>query len=93
MKSTLKIALTLYTLLSVVVGTLCTLFVELAYRSFHPADPVIAGIADRLQVAAGVLKASAQGRPAPKQVEARLLQYAMVGSQHPPRADHPQRYL
>ncbi len=75
----LKIALTLFTLLSVVLGTLCTLFTELVYRSFHPRDPVLAGIADRLHVAASVLKASAHGTPAPKPVEARLLQYAMVG--------------
>jgi multidrug resistance protein MdtO len=75
----LKVALTLYILLSVVIGTFCTLFVELVYRSFHPVDPVIAGIADRLHVAAAVLKTSAHGRPPPQKVQARLQQYAMVG--------------
>ncbi len=75
----LKVALTLYTLLSIVVGSLCAAFVELIYRSFHPQDPVIAGVADRLHVAAAVLKAAAEDRPPARPVETRLLQYAMVG--------------
>ncbi len=75
----LKVSLTLYTLLSVIIGTLCTLFVELVYRSFHPRDPVISGVADRLSVAAAMLLAAADGHPPAKAHEARLLQYAMVG--------------
>jgi len=75
----LKLALTLYTLWSVIIGTLSTLFVELVYRSFHPEDPVIAGIADRLHVAGQMLGAAAEGKAPEKSEEARLLQYAMVG--------------
>ena len=74
-----KVSLTLYTLLSVVIGASSTLFVELVYRSFRPEDPVIAGIADRLRVAAEMLHCAAEGRAPAKADGARLLQYAMVG--------------
>ena len=74
-----KVALTLFVLLSVVIGASCTLFVELVYRSFHPQDPVVAGLVDRLRVAAEMLRASAEGRRPALAQEGRLLQYAMVG--------------
>lgn len=75
----LKIALTLYTLLAVIVGALCTLFVEAVYRSFHPEDPVVIGIADRLRVVGRMLHSAAEGTEADTANTARLLQYAMVG--------------
>ncbi len=75
----IKVALTLYTLLSVIIGALSTLFVEAVYRSFHPEDPVLAGIADRLHVAGLMLRCAAEGESPAKADEARLLQYAMVG--------------
>ncbi len=74
-----KVALTLYTLLAVTIGALSTLFVELVYRSFHPQDPVMVGIADRLRAAAGMLHAAAEGHAPERPVESLLLQYAMVG--------------
>ncbi len=74
-----KVSLTLYTLWSVMIGSLCTVFVELVYRSFHPEDPVLAGIADRLEVTAQMLRAAADGKAPAKSQGARLLQYAMVG--------------
>ncbi|RRA47317.1 hypothetical protein D1Y84_02405 [Acidipila sp. EB88] len=75
----LKVALTLYTLLSVIVGVGCTLFVEYVYRAFHPVDPILLGVADRLQVAGETLQAIADVRLPSKPVQSRLLQYAMVG--------------
>ncbi len=74
-----KVALTFYTLLSVIIGSVSTLFVELVYRIFGPQDPVIAGVADRLHSAAGMLGDAANGRPPRKEYETLLLQYAMVG--------------
>jgi multidrug resistance protein MdtO len=74
-----KIDLTLYTMLSVIIGALCTLVVELVYRSFHPADPVITGIADRLAVSGHLLESAAEGKLPRRQEQMRLMQYAMVG--------------
>ena len=76
----LKVSLTLYTLLSVAIGMVCVLAVELVYRSFGPRDPVIAGIADRLHVTAAAMRAVAEASTVPKAAEARLWQYAMVGT-------------
>ncbi len=74
-----KITLTLYTLYTVAIGALCALLVETVYRSFRPADPILAGIADRLRTTGHMLAATADGKEPEKTQRARLTQYAMVG--------------
>jgi multidrug resistance protein MdtO len=76
----IKVALTLYTLLSVAIGAGCATLVEAVYRAFQPSDPVLTGIADRLRVAGEVLRAGGAGNQPESQPRAMLLQYADVGA-------------
>lgn len=75
-----KVALTLYTLLSVAIGAGCAIVVEAVYRTFKPSDPVLMGIADRLRVVGEVLRAASTGAAPALQPRAMLLQYAEVGA-------------
>jgi multidrug resistance protein MdtO len=75
-----KVALTLYTLLSVALGAACATLVETVYRAFQPSDPVLMGIADRLRVVGEVLRAASAGSAPEQQPRAMLLQYAEVGA-------------
>ena len=75
-----KVALTLYTLLSVAIGAGCATLVEAVYRAFQPSDPVLMGIADRLRVVGEVLRAGGDGKQPESQPRAMLLQYADVGA-------------
>jgi multidrug resistance protein MdtO len=75
----LKIYATLWTLASVALGLGSTLLVEVVYRSFHPKDPVVAGLVERLHSVEQELRAHARGEHLTGSARGKLLQYAMIG--------------
>jgi multidrug resistance protein MdtO len=75
----LKIYATLWTLGSVALGLCATLLVETIYRGFHPKDPVVTGLVDRLRCVELELRTRAHGEHLDGDTRAKLLQYAMIG--------------
>lgn len=74
-----KVALTLYLLFTLVIGSFSGLLVEAVYRSFDASSPIVAGMADRLRVSAAMLLAAGEHRELAAEDRSKLLQYAMVG--------------
>lgn len=75
-----KISLTLYTLLSVAIASGASILVEAVCLPLRPADPVTAGLADRLRVAGAALLSAAGARPISSSERRLLARYAAVGA-------------
>ncbi len=77
--SELKVDGTLYLLVAVLLGLGSTLLVEVAYRSFHPKDDVVSGLFERLHCVEETLQTYARGKRPSSKIQAKLMQYAMIG--------------
>lgn len=75
-----NVELTLWVLAATVIGALVTLAVEVVYYALHGRDDLVDGIDARLQRIEEQMASYAEGQPVSGETEAKLAQFAIVGS-------------
>lgn len=76
----LNVELTLWQILATTIGALITFLVEVVFRYFSTADPIVDGLDDRLRNIEEMLRDCSGTFPAPTSVVRSITQYAMTGT-------------
>lgn len=89
-----NVELTLWQVLSAVIGAVVTVVVEIVFRTLSKNDELRDGINDRLHIIESTLQSYASGRSIPPDVNRSLTQYAVIGvgalRRHLARSSHSQ---
>ena len=76
----LNVELTLWQILATAIGALITFLVEVIFRSWHPSDPLLDGMDERLRTIESMLHDCSIGGPIPGTTVGMLTQYALAGT-------------